>query len=244
MQLFLLLLFIHSYLLDYTQMNHTPEKESVITSDNLTLHYLVREPKIKSSKSRAVVLLHGVGSNEQDLFSLADHLSDEFYIISARGPFSLGPERFAWYNVDFSTGKPVIDAEQELSSREVISEFLAQLKQKYGLQEVYLGGFSQGAIMSYSIGLTHPKEVDGVIAFSGRILENIQSTVTKNEELHRLRVFVAHGVQDGTLPIHYARQAKALLQNLGVPLTYHEYNMGHQINSEVLMDLDAWLKGE
>ena len=213
-------------------------------SDNLILHYLVREPKIKSSNNKAIVLLHGVGSNEQDLFSLADHLSADFFIVSARAPFSLGPERFAWYNVDFSTGKPVIDAEQELSSREVIREFLAQIKQKYSLQEVYLGGFSQGAIMSYSIGLTYPKEVDGVIAFSGRVLENIQSTVAKKEELHHLKVFVAHGVQDGTLPVHYARQAKAFLQNLGVPLTYHEYNMGHQINSELLTDLDAWLKIE
>ncbi|RDV16601.1 esterase [Pontibacter diazotrophicus] len=225
-------------------MKYTPVKESVITSDNLVLHYLVREPKIKSSKTKAIVLLHGVGSDEQDLFSLADHLPADFIVISARGPFSVGPERFAWYNVDFSTGKPLINAAQELSSREVIREFLAQIKQKYSLQEVYLGGFSQGAIMSYSIGLTHPKEVDGVIAFSGRVLENIQSIVTKNEELHRLKVFVAHGVQDGTLPVHYARQAKAFLQNLGVALTYHEYNMGHQINSGVLMDLEAWLKGE
>ncbi|MHC2992172.1 esterase [Pontibacter sp. HJ8] len=208
------------------------------------MQYLVREPKIKSSKNKAIVLLHGVGSNEQDLFSLADHLPAEYYIISARGQFTLGPGRYAWYNVDFSTGRPVIDAQQELSSRKIIREFLAQLKQKYKLDEVYLGGFSQGAIMSYSIGLTHPKDVNGIIAFSGRVLEDIQSSVTKNDDLPGLRVFIAHGVQDGTLPVHYARQAKTLLQNLEVPLTYHEYDMAHQINGEVLKDLGAWLKTE
>lgn len=244
MQLLLLLFFINPYLIDSTQMKYTSGEKSGIMSNNLILHYLVREPKIKSSKNKAIVLLHGVGSNEQDLFNLADHLSADFFIVSARAPFSLGPERFAWYNVDFSTGKPVIDAEQELSRREAIIEFIAQIKQKYSLHEVYLGGYSQGAIMSYSIGLTHPKEVDGVIAFSGRVLEDSQSTVTRNDELHRLKVFVAHGVQDGTLPVHYARQAKAFLQNLGVPLTYYEYNMGHLINSESLKDLDAWLKIE
>jgi len=217
-------------------------KESELTSENLNLHYLVREPKIASSKNKGIILLHGVGSNEQDLFSLADHLPAEYFIISPRGQFTLGPGRFAWYNVDFSTGKPVIDVEQEASSRAVIREFIAQVKQQYNLKEVYLGGFSQGAIMSYSVGLAHPKDVNGIMAFSGRMLESLQSSVTKNDELHRLRVFIAHGVQDGTLPVHYARQAKAFLQNLEVPLTYHEYNIGHQINGEVLKDLDAWLK--
>jgi phospholipase/carboxylesterase len=238
----LFLFTISSYIIDNTKMTDTFFNESNTNSDNLALSYLVREPKVKSPGNKAIILLHGVGSNERDLFSLADHLPDDFFIIAARGQYALGAGRFAWYQVDFSTGKPVIHAEQELSSREVIREFIAQIKQKHQLQEVYLGGFSQGAIMSYSIGLTHPRDVNGVIAFSGRILEDIQSSVVKHDKLTRLQVFIAHGVQDGTLPIHYARQAEEFLQRLGVSLTYQEYNMGHQINGEVLKDLSAWLK--
>lgn len=212
------------------------------TAKGLALQYLVREPKVKSTKQKAIVLLHGVGSNEQDLFSLANSLPDEFLIISARGQFTLGAGRYAWYNVDFSTGKPVSNAEQEASSREVIRTFIKQVKQKYYLDEVYLGGFSQGAIMSYSIGLTYRNEVQGIIALSGRILNEIRAFVKKDNDLQKLKVFVAHGVQDNTLPIHYSRQAKDYLESLRVQLTYHEYQIGHQIKNEVLHDLNDWLR--
>ncbi|HEY9047104.1 MAG TPA: alpha/beta fold hydrolase [Ohtaekwangia sp.] len=214
-------------------------KENNATTGNLALQYLVREAKHKST--RAIILLHGVGSNESDLFNLADQLPDDFYIIAARGQYTLGSGRYAWYNVDFSTGKPVINTAQELSSRELILKFIAQVKQKYSLDEIYLGGFSQGAIMSYSVGLTHPQEVKGIIALSGRVLEQIQTSVKKNPDLHKVNVFLAHGVQDGTLPVHYARQAKTFLEGLDVPVSYHEYSIGHQINLEVLTDLKAWL---
>ena len=209
--------------------------------DNLSLQYLIREPKTAIQKRKAIILLHGVGSNEQDLFGLADHLPDDFFIISARGQFELGSGRFAWYNVDFSTGKPVINPEQELSSRNVIRKFISEMKEKFHLEEIYIGGFSQGGIMSYSVGLGNPEEVDGVISFSGRILEDVQRSTTPANEHKDLRIFLAHGIQDNTLPIHYARQAKCWLEKAGVNLTYREYEMGHQINPEVLTDLNKWL---
>jgi len=212
------------------------------TTEKLALHYLVRQPTVKTSTKKAIILLHGVGSNEEDLFSLADQLPGDYYIVAARGQYTLGGGRYAWYNVDFSTGKPVINAGQELSSRELLKQFIEQLKQKYSLEEVYIGGFSQGAIMSYSVALTSPEQVRGVIALSGRVLEPIQASVTKNEKLSHLKIFVAHGTQDGTLPVYYAQQAKGFLQTLNVSLAYHEYTMGHQINVEVLKDLITWLK--
>lgn len=211
------------------------------TSNNMVLQYLVREPKVKSGKKKAIILLHGVGSNENDLFSLANQLPDEFLVISPRGQFTLGAGRYAWYNVDFSTGKPVFNADQELSSREVITKFVKQIKQKYDVEELYLGGFSQGAIMSYSIGLTNPIEVKGIIALSGRLLEEIRPIVAKNNDVQHLKVFVAHGVYDNTLPIHYAREAKTYLQKLKVQLSYLEYDIGHQIIQATMKDLVSWL---
>ena len=208
----------------------------------LALQYLVRAPKLKSNKQKAIILLHGVGSNEQDLFSFSNQLPADVYVISPRGPFTLGAGRYAWYNVDFSTGKPIINAAQEATSREVIRTFINQIKQEYHVNEVYLGGFSQGAIMSYSIGLTHPAEVQGVVSLSGRILDEIRPFVKKDAHLSKLKVLVAHGAQDNTLPIHYARAAKNFLESLGVQLTYHEYPIAHQINNEVLQDLNNWLR--
>src|SRR3954454_21593915 len=96
----------------------------------LALQYLIQEPKAKDAKQKAIILLHGVGSNEQDLFSLAHQLPDDFRAIAPRGQFTLGTGRYAWYGVDFSTGKPVINAVQEASSREAIRVFISEIKQK------------------------------------------------------------------------------------------------------------------
>ena len=95
--------------------------------------------------------------------------------------------------------------------------------------------------MSFSIGLTIPTEVKGIILLSGRLLEEVKPIITKCNNLQQLKVFVAHGVLDNTLPINYAREAKLYLENLQVQLSYHEYDIGHQINDEVLNDLNVWL---
>lgn len=186
-------------------------------------------------------MLHGVGSNEQDLFQLAPYLPDDFIVISPRGPIVLGAGRYAWYEVDFASGKPQINATQEAKSREAIQHFIRQVKEKYNLDTVYLGGFSQGAIMSFSIGLTQPESVAGVVGFSGRILQEIRPLVQTNEALKQLKVFISHGTQDSTLPVHYAREAKEYLQEAGVQLTYHEQEMGHQISGEAITKVADWL---
>lgn len=212
-----------------------------ITNSN-SLQYLVRETKEVTGKRKAIVLLHGVGSNEQDLFRVGNQLPGDFLVIVPRGKYTLGAGRYAWYQVDFSTGRPVINAGQEASSRETIFSFIKEVKQQYHIDELYLGGFSQGAIMSYTIGLLHPDEVDGIIALSGRILDEIKDTAQKNRFQKWPKVFVAHGLQDRTLPIHFARQAKDYLENVNIPLSYHEYDMGHMISGEVITDLINWLR--
>ena len=238
----LVLILINTFIFKNNKMTNTIINEAnSTTTDSMVLQYLVREPKFSSAKKKAIILLHGVGSNENDLFSLADQLPDDFFIISPRGQFNLGGGRYAWYNVDFSTGKPVFDKAQEISSREVIKKFIAQVKEKYKVDEVFLGGFSQGAIMSYSVGLTNPKEVKGIISLSGRLLTEIRPSIIKNDDLQPLKVFVAHGIQDNTLPIGYAREAKKYLESLRIQLSYHEYNMGHQINEKVILDMSDWL---
>jgi phospholipase/carboxylesterase len=231
-----------------TDFSKTNKKTNTITMetnsnmpDSLVLQYLVREPKVQSAKKKAIILLHGVGSNEADLFSLADQLPDDFLIICPRGQYTLGAGRYAWYNVDFSTGKPIFDTAQEASSRAIIKQFVEQVKQQYQVSEIYLGGFSQGAIMSYSVGLTNPQNIKGIIALSGRLLVEIRPSIFKNEEVQQLKVFIAHGVQDNTLPVQYAREAKSYLENLGIQSSYHEYNMGHQINGAVIKGLKDWL---
>ena len=208
------------------------------------LHYLVREPKIKSEHPPVLILLHGVGSNEKDLFSFANQLPDKYLVISARAPISLGGNSFAWFQVDFSIGKPVFNFQQEEESRATLIKFISQIKERYSVNsnEIYLCGFSQGAIMSYSIGLTRPDLVKGIAVMSGRLLEEIKPLIASKGKLQSLKVFISHGINDNTLQINYARQSVAYLKLIGINPTYKEYQEGHSINSEMLTDLLNWLK--
>lgn len=210
----------------------------------LVLTYLVREPITKSAHPPVLILLHGVGSNEEDLFSLANRLPDDFLIISARAPIQLGANSFAWYQVDFSTGKPVFNVEQEKKSRAILIKFIDQIKDKYAVSgKIYLGGFSQGAIMSYSVGLTQPNLVNGIAVMSGRLLEEIKPVVVPKDKLQALKIFVSHGVNDPVLNIQYARASVDYLKTLNIQPTYKEYPEAHTISNDMLMDLVQWLKG-
>lgn len=210
----------------------------------LVLHYLVKEPIVKSENTPVLILLHGVGSNEQDLFSLTNQLPDNYLIISARAPISLGGNSFAWYQVDFSTGKPVFNFEQEENSRAILTKFITQIKEKYAVSDkIYLGGFSQGAIMSYSVGLIRPDLVKGIAVLSGRMLEEIKPLIASNDKLKDLKVFISHGTNDQVLNIQYARTSAAFLKTLNVNPTYHEYTEMHRINNDMLSDLVKWVNG-
>ena len=218
-------------------------EDNYLKKPGTLLHYLVREPKIKTVQPPVVILLHGVGSNEQDLFSFANQLPDNFLVVSARGPYAIGPDSYAWYQVDFSTGKPVYNVGQAEKSRNVILEFIAQLKEQYPFddKQVYICGFSQGAIMAYSLGLTRPDIIKGIAVMSGRLLEEVKPLIASDEKLKSLSVFISHGTNDNVLTIQYAREALAYLKKRNLIPTYKEYNEGHTISSEMFADLVNWL---
>lgn len=206
------------------------------------LKYLVRQTKIQTTKPPVIILLHGVGSNEQDLFSFADQLPDKYLVLSVRAPYTLSEGSYAWYQVDFSTGKPVINSEQEKKSRNIIIQFITELKKEFSFDEnqVYIGGFSQGAIMAYSVGLTRPDLIHGIVAMSGRLLEEVKPLIVP-EKLGQLKVFISHGTNDQTLGIHYARESVSYLNALKINTTYKEYTEGHGINNPMLIDMVNWL---
>ncbi len=229
----------------FTLIQFTTMISATIKNDSsMSLQYLIREPKVKSAHPPLLILLHGVGSNKEDMFSFANQLPDKYLIISAEAPIQLGGNRFAWYQVDFSTGKPVFNFEQEEISRKILINFIEELKEKYAVdsQEVYLCGFSQGAIMSYSVALTRPDLVKGIAIMSGRLLDEIKPQIVSKEKLSHLKIYISHGSTDNTLPIQYAINAIAFLQTLGLSPTLKQYNAGHTINHEMLNDLLNWLK--
>jgi phospholipase/carboxylesterase len=212
--------------------------------DTMLLHYIVRQPKIAVDSPPLLILLHGVGSNEQDLFSMANQLPDNFLIISARAPFKISEGNYMWYEVDFGSGKPVINSEQAEKSRTILIKFISQLKEKHQFnhREIFIGGFSQGAIMSYSVGLTRPDKVKGIIALSGRVLKEIKPIIATKEKLASLKALIIHGTTDNILPINHARESKALLGELDINTTYLELETGHNLTDEGIQFMNQWLK--
>ncbi|RVT77350.1 alpha/beta fold hydrolase [Flavobacterium sufflavum] len=211
---------------------------------NLSLEYLIREPKIKLDKNPLLLLLHGYGSNEADLFSFASELPEEYYVISARAPYDLQYGSYAWYAINFDANENKFsDHEQAKLSRDLIAQFIDELVANYPIDEkqITLLGFSQGAILSHAIALSHPDKVQKVIALSGYISEPIFEENYKNNDFSNLKVFAAHGTVDQVIPVEWARKTKAFLDNLSVKSVYHEYPIGHGVSPQEFNDFKNWL---
>ena len=95
----------------------------------LSLYHLVREPKIKKEKNPLLLLLHGYGSNEEDLFSFASELPEDYYVVSARAPFDLSYGSYAWYAINFDADENKFsDIGQARASRDIIANFIDELR--------------------------------------------------------------------------------------------------------------------
>jgi phospholipase/carboxylesterase len=213
----------------------------------LSLVHVIREPSVPDGDSPPLLLLlHGLGSNEGDLIGLASELDGRFFSVSARAPYAMGGDSFAWFGVQFGPGEPVIQAEEAERSRLALLRFIDELVAAYGLDaaRVYLLGFSQGAIMGLGLALTAPEEVAGVVAMSGRILPGILPLMAAPDRLRGLPIFIAHGKGDSVLPIAHGRAAREVLSRLPVHLDYREYEMGHEISDGSLGDIAGWLRDE
>src|SRR6266566_1419033 len=209
----------------------------------LPLVHLVRQQIIEADTPPLLLLLHGIGSNEHDLYGLAPFLDKRFLIISVRAPYTLGPGSYAWFEADFTPQGPIINPKQAEASRKALITFLKEAITAYDAdpKQVYLMGFSQGAIMSASVVLTQPELVAGAVLMSGRILPEIQPLIASNEELSGFPFLVVDGTADMVLPITHGRASRELLSSLPVDLTYHEYLMEHEVNQESLSDVTTWL---
>ena len=210
----------------------------------MNLTYLVREPKIKQEKNPLLLLLHGYGSNEEDLFSFASELPDEYYVVSVRAPYDLQPYGHAWYAIHFDADENKFsDDAQAIESRELIIQFIEELIAKYPIDatQVSLVGFSQGAILSYATALSYPEKISRVVALSGYLNEKIILENFASKNIKDLKLFISHGTVDQVIPVDWARKAQPFMENLGLNVTYKEYPIGHGVAPQNFYDFKNWL---
>jgi phospholipase/carboxylesterase len=186
-----------------------------------------------------LILLHGRGANEEDLLGLVPYLDPRFLCLAARAPFYFAYGGYTWYDLQ-EVGTP--NSEQFSESYSRLAQFLEDIEKNYPVDphRIFLLGFSMGTVMSYSLALTKPKHIKGIVAHSGYIPENTSLQYQWND-LATTSFFIAHGTNDPVIPIQFGRRAKELLSKTSAPLVYREYPIQHQISEKSLTDLSTWL---
>lgn len=213
----------------------------------LSLYHLIREPKIKKEKNPLLLLLHGYGSNEEDLFSFASELPEDYYVVSARAPFDLSYGSYAWYAINFDADENKFsDIGQARASRDIIAGFIDELVANYAIdaENVTLIGFSQGCILSYAVAVSYPEKVQRVVAMSGYWNPEIAVDDYLENDCSKLRIFASHGTVDQVIPVAWARQSIPALQLLGIEIIFKEYMVGHGVAPQNFFDFKHWLSAQ
>ncbi|RPD98778.1 phospholipase [Aureibaculum marinum] len=212
---------------------------------NLSLEYLVRKPKVNIEKPPLLIMLHGYGSNEQDLFSFANELPDELLIISARAPLTMAYGSYAWYTIHFdNTDGKFSDTNEALEAKEIINTFIDEIINNYEVnsKKVFLLGFSQGTILSYSVALNYPAKVQYVIGLSGYINSDLLPKTLNKENYKNLEIYSSHGSVDQVIPVEWARKTKPFLDHLNIKNNYEEFPVGHGVAPQNFYNLNQWIK--
>lgn len=218
---------------------------ALMEKHTLLLEHNYRAAKNSSEKAPVVIMLHGFGSDENDLFSFASELPEKYAVISLKAPIRMEPQGNAWYNIYFdnSQGK-FSDDEQAIASRELVSKCLDEIIDKYNVDkdDVTLLGFSQGTILSFAVALSYPEKVKNVIGLSGYINEEIFKEGYKDNDFSKLNIYTSHGTVDQVIPIAWARKTKPFLKNLGIDCVYSEYPVGHGVAPQNFHEFKNWLE--
>jgi phospholipase/carboxylesterase len=191
----------------------------------------------------ALVLFHGRGVDERDLYPLLEELDPEGRLlgVSARGPLTLPPGGYHWYAVE-RIGFP--DHDTFHATYRLVSAWLDDLLAEQGIPpgRAVLGGFSQGSVMSYALALGsgRPRPA-GVIALSG-FIPTVEGFELDAGGARGLRVAIGHGIHDPVIGVEFGRAARDRLTEAGAEVTYRESPMPHAIDPAFVSELREWLK--
>lgn len=190
-----------------------------------------------------LVLHHGRGSDERDLLGLADVLDPErrLHVVTPRAPFTLPRSPgYHWYVVP-RVGYPDHDTFQRGFDK--LGAFHDELWQRTGVPpaRTVLGGFSQGATMSYAMGLSGTRPTPaGLLVFSG-FVPVVEGWAPDPDTIRGLPMLVTHGRADPVIDVTFARRARTLLTEGGAAIEYHESEAGHLIDMAHIPAARAWL---
>lgn len=210
----------------------------------LPLHGLYRPAQEGTEQPWLLVLMHGVGSNAEDLFGLAGYVPPVYHVISLQAPFAMGGDAYAWFMFSVhADGTRTIDAQQEARSRALVAQTVQLASEQLGVpaERVIVGGFSQGGIMSLSLLLTQPELLGGVCIWHSRLLPEVLPMQVPVAQLQGRSAWVSHGTQDNVIALSSAEAIRDHLQGTPVQLRFQTYPCAHTIHPQELQDSMQWL---
>lgn len=205
---------------------------------NTSFFYLIKKPENNAKKSPIVFLLHGFGSNEEDLFSFSPYLNNDVTIISLRAPIMLYPNSYAWYNIYYSGSVKSYDKEAaKLIKNQFISEMNYFIK-KYDCDpnRITLIGFSQGAILGHAI--AQSSNIKNLIALSGYVDDELINFDNTN----KTSIYISHGNEDEVIPFKESIETNKILNQNNIEYEFNSFEQGHGVNNENLKSFLEWLK--
>lgn len=207
---------------------------------NAPMIYELRRPEQLDPEKRypALFLMHGIGSNEQNMLQMVKGLEDEFFIFSIRGHLSQ-PPGYAYFTIQ-GYGKPHREVFDEGISR--LTSFIDYALEEYPVDasRLFLFGFSQGAILSMTLGLTLGDRIKGIVALSGYIPAFVKEEYTI-KPVDDLSIFISHGEMDQVLPFDWGKANNEYFRELGADVTFKTYQEGHTVSLKNHHDFINWI---
>ena len=197
------------------------------------LSYKIRKATTAKLSHPCIILLHGYGSNAEDLFSFANYLPQQLNVISLEAPLNTPFGGKAWYSIHFDAAQDKwSDIEEAKKSLAAITQQLEYFINEYDLnpKDISLMGFSQGAILSWSLLLDHPKRFRRAICMSGYI--NTQLLEKPLDEYQKVLAYASHGTNDPTVPYQWAESGITKLKINNPEIVFISYRAWHNVSPE------------
>ena len=189
-------------------------------------------------------MFHGYGSNKDDLFSFAKFMNPNFLIISVQAPIQMDYNSYCWWSLNYNNDMQLqMNAKEAENSLNELNRFISEdLSNKYnfGLNQVYLLGFSQGCMISYALSINFPKNYKKAVGLSGKIPHEIINFDEKFDYSNH-NFFCSHGLNDQVIPIEIGRESDKWFSEKNINHKYLEFESAHGINSENFEQMNLWL---
>ncbi|MAS30092.1 MAG: phospholipase [Flavobacteriaceae bacterium] len=206
------------------------------------LEYKIRKSAIENQKNPSIILLHGYGSDENDLFSFAEYLPKKYTIISLRAPFETPMGGYCWFSINFNnSNEKWSDHKQAYQSILNLESQIDFFIQKYNLEpdQIDLLGFSQGAVLSWTLLLDFSIKINRAVCLSGYIDKSLLK-----EDIYSYRDIIAyssHGTNDPVIPFDWAKTSIESLKENNPNVVFNSFQDAHNVSQENFQSILNWL---